>query len=439
MRDNPLKSVSALWFAQITKLTLSFGVSVLTIRYLGPNQYGILAIAGSVAIMFSAVVGLPQGSLIVREMAKHKNDGIENVLSTSFDMKLLGVGLQLLLSLFAILLLGYDSTTNIAIFLIALTYITGPFSVLISGLEYDGHFSRIAAIDLVVAFFSLSVRLMLVLIEAPLLWFAAAGIFDAGISIIAYLVMSQRRKQLSPFRGFSLPLCITLLKDGWPLVLTGLAIAVYTRTDVLFISKMLGEGEAGLYMAGIRMTEVFFFFPGVIASIYFPKLARLYNDDREEYYKLITKSCSIALGVGLILATGLFVAASFGLTALLGERFAQSVLVVQITAWSIVIIGVGSAFNSSLIIEHATRIPLYSVLVGAFVNVLLNLILIPLMGIAGAAIATLLAQVSSILARIVIYRDPILLSALVHSMSPIYILSVWRKIFEEIFQKFRNA
>jgi O-antigen/teichoic acid export membrane protein len=64
-----IKSIRSLWLVQIAKLTISLVTSIMVIRYLGPEQYGVLAIASAIVVLTSPLVGLPHGSLVVRELA----------------------------------------------------------------------------------------------------------------------------------------------------------------------------------------------------------------------------------------------------------------------------------------------------------------------------------------------------------------------------------
>jgi O-antigen/teichoic acid export membrane protein len=64
-----LRSIGGLWIAQVIKMGVSIAVSIVTIRYLGPEQYGILGVAGASVVLFSALAGLPQGGILVRELA----------------------------------------------------------------------------------------------------------------------------------------------------------------------------------------------------------------------------------------------------------------------------------------------------------------------------------------------------------------------------------
>ena len=425
-----IRSVAGLWLVQIVKMVASVAVSVLTIRHLGPQQYGILGVAAACVTPFTAFCGLPQGPLVVREFAAVGESGAQAVQSTAFGMRLAGGMVQLVLAAAAVALMGYGRDIQLVALFTSLAYLTGPFTVIGSVLEMDGRFDRVATIDLVASLSSIAVRAMLIVLDATLLWFAAAALVDACVQIGLYVLFNPRPGPIASRSSFSPQMAVMFLKDGWPLVLTGLAMSVTSRSDVIFISKFLGEQQVGWYLAAIRMTEVMYYFAGVISSVYFPTLAVRHGNDSAGYYRLITNSCGSAFWLGALLAHGLTIAAPLVLPVLLGPKFAPTIMVLQILAWTIPVAALGQAFSPSILIERATRVPLYCAIFAAFVSVALNVLLIPWLGLVGAAITSIVAPASGLGFLHVIYRDPKLLAAMMRAFSPALLVALvkmgWR-------------
>ena len=422
------RNIGGLWAVQIVKMVASIAVSVFVIRHLGPQQYGVFGIAAAVVTPFTALVGLPQGSLIVRELAARGEAGASGVLSTAFALKLAGGLAQLVLSLIAVLAMGYSFDVQVVTLFTALAYLAAPFTVIGSALEFDNRFDRVAAVEFAIAIGSLALRAALVAADANLFWFAASALVDALVQIGMYLVLNPRRGQIFSRQAVAPGIAWTFVRDGWPLLLTGMAMAIYTRSDVIFISKFLGEQQTGYYTAAIRITEVLYYFPGVIASIAFPALAQQRRSDLGAYYALLTKSCGAAFWLGVLLAAGLTVAAPIAFPLLFGARFAPSVPVIQIMAWSIPVIGMSQAFGASLTMEYATRVPLYAALCAAGISVALNLLLIPRAGLVGAAVVTVLSPLASLFVTFLIYKDARLFAALARALSPVYLLELVRLV-----------
>lgn len=412
--------ISSLWVAQVCKMGLGLAASIVTIRYLGPDNYGILAVGGAYGLLFCPLVSLPQHSLIVRELTRGSEKNQETVLSTAFDIRLAGALLQVLLSILAVGVMGYSGDIVWATGLIAAAQLSSPFLVIRSSLENDGKFPHVAMIDLCASVFGIAARLGLVAVQANVLAFAAVALVEATAQIFLYLSLRPCRWVLLPLTNFSRRLASVVIRDGWPLVLSGMAITVYMRTDVIMISLLLSEQDAGHYTAGLRLPEILYFFPIVITNVFIPPLARAHAENPKEFYQLVRSSCSFIFWLCSCLAASLSIAAPILLPMLLGPDFTSSIAVTQIAAWTIVPVGLGSAVTSYLTIDHGVRKQLYATLSGALINVLLNFLLIPKWGIHGAAVATLTAQFWVVAISVGAHKNRKLLHSICSSLSPHY-------------------
>lgn len=419
-----LKNASGLWLLQVFKTLASFAVSLVTIRYLGPNNYGILATGSAVAILFSALGGLPQGELLIREMARAGRAALGKVISTAFVLQFVGSALLVLAAMAAVFILRYEAHVQIVVLLVSLAHMVRPVTVLMSTIEFDGQFGKKGWLEFAHFVFGAGTSLLLVAMSASVFWFAAFAIINAAVQAIFLLIFADCTDELAPIRSFSRPQAHIFLRDGWPLLLNAIAISIYLRTDVIFISKILGDASAGWYTAGIRFSEALFFFPMIILTIYQPTLSRKYVDDPAIYYRLVSNVVSAVFIVGTGLAFGLFVSAALGLPLLLGERFAQSVPIVEISAWTIILVGLSHLVSTSLILQHQTRVPFYGSLIGAGANIALNALLIPVLGIVGGIIATLMAQIISLGVMVGLASDRKFLLAFARGLSPAHMVSV---------------
>lgn len=422
-----LKNTSGLWLIQIFKTLASFAVSLVTIRYLGPENYGVLATGSAVVILFSALGGLPQGELLIRECARVGSGALGAVVSTAFVLRLAGSAMLVVAAIAAVMLLRFESHVQFVVLLVALSHVVRPFSVLISTLEFDGKFGTKGWLEFTQFVFGALMNLSLVALSASVLWFAAGAIINASLFAILLMVFADRSKELAPRRGFSQPQAMIFLKDGWPLLLNAVAISIYLRTDVVFISKILGEESAGWYTAGIRFSEALYFFPMIILTVYQPTLSRIYMDDRPAYYNLVTKVAAAVLVLGVGLAFGLFVSAALGLPIVLGERFVPSVPVVEVAAWTVAVVGISHLVSTALILQQQTRVPFLGSLGGAVANIGLNALLIPAIGIVGGIVATLMAQAISLIIMVALTKDRAFRTAMWHALSPTQLvaISVW--------------
>ena len=65
-----------------------------------------------------------------------------------------------------------------------------------------------------------------------------------------------------------------LWREAWPLLASGLAVAVYMRIDTVMLRQISGEKATGVYIAGARFAEIWFFLPGALAASFLPGLTK---------------------------------------------------------------------------------------------------------------------------------------------------------------------
>lgn len=361
-------------------------------RYLGPEQFGAWNYAIAFAAFFGAFAGLGLDNIVVRNLVREP-DRRDEFLGTAFWLKL-GVGLAAtLLSIVAFVWM--EPENPLALPLIALSSIGIVFQ---SFGVIDFHFqSRVQSKYTVyaqnLAFLLVAVlRVVLVKMEAPLLAFAFAGAFEMLIGA-TFLVVVFRKYGMGMrgwlFRG---RVAVELLRDSWPLVLTGLAAMVYMRIDQVMIGNMLGNREVGLFSAAVRISEIWYFVPMAIVSSFYPAIVEARARDGRAYMARLQALNDGLFLLGLVVAVGMSFASAPLVRLLYGASYDGAGPILVLHVWTGVAICVGAASSCWTLTENVQRINLYKALLGCGSNVLLNLWLIPRHGVQGAAVASVIAQ-----------------------------------------------
>ena len=102
-----------------------------------------------------------------------------------------------------------------------------------------------------------------------------------------------------------------MLRDAWPLLLSGAAVALYTRIDQVVIMNLQGAEANGMYAAATRLSEIFYVVPTILATSLFPRFQRLRNESKEQYVLAmanlmmgVTALCTIISLVVFLFAAG---------------------------------------------------------------------------------------------------------------------------------------
>lgn len=379
-----------LFFERIIGMAVTFFVGVYVARYLGPANFGLLSYAGSFVGLFMGISALGLNNIVVRELVKNEKKRDE-LLGTSFILKFIGSIFVLIIVLFAVRFTNNDNFTNLLIYIIVTGTIFQSFNVIKFYFQakvlskytvYAQIFSSIicAAIKLVLIYFNMS-----------LIYFAMVTLLQSVFLASGFIVMYIRQKSSLFNWSVNFGLAKNLLKDSWPLMLSGIAISIYMKIDQVMIKNMLDAKAVGNYAVAVRLSEVWYFIPMVITNSLFPAIINAKKISEKLYYERLQKLYSLMIWLAIGIAIPATFLANNIIRLLFGIQYQYAASVLRIHVWAGVFVFLGVASGQYLIAENYTKISFLRTFIGAVVNVILNIILISKYGINGAAMATVIS------------------------------------------------
>jgi len=383
-------NTSWLLFEKVARLFLNFFVLVAVIRYLGPDEFGLYSYAISFYGLFVAFISLGLESISIRELVKHP-DKRDEILGSVFYTQFIGAVIAIFLIALTLLITSEELFTSILILIISVSSFFQTFNVI----DYYFRSTVKAKYSVYVLFTSVLLvsllKFTLIIIKAPLLYFVIAYAFEFVLNAIGYFVVYHLQKLKIVDWKFDKKLAINLLKDSWPLILSGVVVSIYMKVDQVIIKNMLDAKEVGYYAAAVRLSESWYFIPVAISNAIFPAIVNAKNISKELFQNRLQKLYDLLawMAIGISIPVSFF--ATDIINLLYGSKFLPSAPILTIYIWAGAAVFLGVASSQYLVIENLTKISLVRTSLGMVVNVVLNLILIPLYGIVGSAVATLIS------------------------------------------------
>lgn len=379
---------------RVLSMMVALFVGVYVARYLGPEQFGLLSYAGSFVALFTALASLGLDSIVIRELIKEPGRR-DALLGTAFWLKAGGAVLMWGCIITAVPFTSNDAQTNILIAIIAFAVIFQAFNVIDYNYQAQVKSKYVVFVQIIQLVVSSATKIILVCISAPLVWFACVFLLDsvliAGGLAIAYT--SNRGKLW--FWDWHCQTAKQLLRDSWPLILSGIAISVYLRIGQVMIKEMLDAEQVGLYAAAARLSEAWYFIPVAISSSVFPAIINSKKMNEALYYQRLQKLYYLMVLIALTIALPTTFLAPWVIGLLYGSAYLPAAGVLSIHIWTGVFVFLGVASGKWFLAENYINKNLYRTLLGMVINIAANLILIPVYGILGAAIAALLGQLAA--------------------------------------------
>ena len=373
------------------RMAVSLFVSIYVVRYLGPERFGLLSYALSFVGIFVALATLGLDEVVVRELIKTPEQR-EKILGTSFLLKLVGTLLMWAAILVAIPLTENDLQTNILIIIIAFGTVFQAFNVIDLNFQAKVKSKYVVHAQFVQLIISSIVKIILVVNEAPLIWFASVYSLDVIVLamglVFAYLYNGDNIFSWK----WSFETSKYLLHDSWPLILAGIFISVYLKIDQVMIKEMLGAKEVGLYAAAVKLSEAWYFIPMAIASSLFPAIINAKVYQKEVYYQRLQKLYDLMVWIAIAIALPTTFLSTLVVEFLYGKEYLGSSSVLIIHIWTAVFVFLGVASSKYLLAENFIKKTFYRTFIGALLNIIMNYYLIGIIGIQGAAISTLVSH-----------------------------------------------
>ncbi len=388
-------AANTIWILSERAIRLAVGlvVGVWVARYLGPEQYGVLSFGIAWVALFSTIATLGLPHVLTRDLSLAP-DSAGVLLSTAGLLRLAGgvACLFLATGIFA----AFHGTGDPRMWVV-LPVATGTVFHAGDVIEYWfrsrvewKYVFRVRLITLGVATFF---RIVLVLAERNVLWIAAVipleAALTAGLLLVQMVLHGSRVKPGRP----SGEVAARLVRDGFPVLLAGVAIMVYTKIDQVMIGIFLANYEVGVYAVAVRLATVWYVIPTAITQSVLPGTIAARDRSRTEYEGRIIRVVALLFWCFLGVAAAVTFSGPLVIRVLLGEEYGAAGPALQIHIWSGLGVSVGVAIQQWYLAENRLEIDLYRTVAGAVVNLGLNLILIPRAGIFGAALATVAAQV----------------------------------------------
>jgi O-antigen/teichoic acid export membrane protein len=391
MLQKIVKNIGWLTGERVFQLVVSLLVGVWVARYLGPSDYGLLGYAGAFVALFVPFIGLGVKNILVRELVD-KPELKDKLMGTTFWITLI----TSIITVFFIILLAFlINPEDIVLLQIIIIFAVGniliSFNIIGSYFQSKVESGKLVKARSIALIINSIFRICFIIFNFSVIWFAIAILIDGiilGVSLISYYFKDKQ----SIFNWkFDFKLAKRLLSLSWPLVFSAVFAIIYLRIDQVMIGLMLSTEEVGFYSVAVRLSEIGFFVPSAIALSLFPALMETKKKSLDLYFKRLQKMFDYFTWLAILMIIPIFFLSNFVITFLYGIEYAPAGVVLSILIWTFLSQFVRYGVGNFLTTEELYKISLYTAILGAIINVIANIILIPIYGINGAAFATIIS------------------------------------------------
>ena len=390
-----LKNTGWMFFGRFVTLGISFFIGIYIARYLGPANYGLLNYVMSFVGLFGFLASFGVEGIVSREIIKD-HDKKDELIGTAFYIKLIGSFIAIL-SVFAVsLFTTKDIFTLGLIWIFSLSFIPQAFGVIEIYFQSQVLSKKVVSAQIISNVLSVVLKIICITFDKGIFWLTLIFLIEA--SIHGTILLFSFRKFGNHIRDwrFNAGIAKSILKDSWPLMLSSVAIGIFMKIDQVMIKNMLGNEQAGIYAVAVKLSEAWYFIPVLICGSLSPSIMKAYSISKELFESRIKKLYSLMFWSSFAIAIITTFLAYPIIKILFGDYYLGSVIVLQIYIWAGISVFLGVVLGQFLLANNLTKIGFYNTLLGLLTNIILNIILIPIFGISGAAFATLISYTQTI-------------------------------------------
>lgn len=391
MRQNKVVN-NATWMIACNIVHVLCGVLInaLTARFLGPADFGLINYAASIVAFFVPVMQLGLGDTLVKEVIDHpEKEGL--TVGTATLMNVLSSLLCMAGSISVAALLNHGDAPTVLVCAIYSTQLFVRATEIVVYWFHAKYRSKTVSLISLVAYFVVSAyRVYLLATGKSVYWFAVAGSLDLAIISISLLVL-YRRSATQRF-SVSFSQAKEMLKRSFYYVPSNLLITVFSSVTAVMLKSMIDVEATGFYT--IATTCVGFLamvFPAIINASR-PAILEAKKKSETDFENSLVGLYSVVIYLSLLANLMMTLFAPLIVGILYGASYMPAVSILQILTWYTTFSYLGSIRNIWILAKEKQKYLWLINLLGALFNIVANLVLIPLWGVNGAALASLLTQ-----------------------------------------------
>lgn len=390
---------AALFAESILRMGSGFVVAVLLARQYGPEGLGLISTATSAVSLVVGFSALGLSGVLIRQLVENPSE--RGTLLFSVTVIKLFSGVILLVALLAAFASFSENRGLVQLnMIIGLGFLFSSLDTFDSLYNANRDFIRLVTLRTTALAFSSAVKILAIIngmgLEVVALGYALDFALMYALPALDYFVRrkgGQRETQLD-FR-WSIQRVRSLLSRSWPLLLSSGFAQINLKLDTLLIAAMVSVDQVGIYSAAARLSEAWSVVAMALVTAAFPTLVLVARSNFEAYALQLERLLRVLLGLAIAGAITVAVFAPAIVGIVYGDTFIEAAPVLSIHVFGGIFLFIRTVVSRWLIIEDLLKFSLLSHASGAIINVLLNLILIPVMGIQGAAWAALASYLTS--------------------------------------------
>lgn len=420
---------NALWIiaGRVIQSLLALIVGTQTARYLGPSNYGLISYAASIVAFVVPIMNLGFSNVLVQEITNYPEEEGKifgtAILLSFFSAIACIVGV----SVYTFVVDVNQSITNAVVILYSIMLIFQAFELIQYWFQAKLLSKYMSIVSLIAYSLVSAYKIFLLAKGANVYFFAVSNSLDYFLIAIALYVIY---KKLGGQRfSFSREVASRMFNNSKHYIVSSLMVTIFAQTDRIMLKLMINESTVGYYSAAVTCAGLSsFVFAAIIDSMRPSIFAHKKNGNTERYEISLARTYCMVIYLALAQSIVMTILAHYIIGILYGAEYSPSINALRIIVWYTTFSYMGSVRNVWILGENKQRYLWILNFGGAIANICLNALLIPIWGIYGASLASLITQIfTNIFMNIIVWPLKDNNRLIWKGLNPVLILSLLKK------------
>ena len=376
---------------KLVKLIAGAAATISIARHLGPEEFGVLALALSITAVLSQLTTLGLNALLIRDFATGDTAAPTTLVVAGTLRLVAGLAVTVAVLLTFAMYLPDRASLSEMIIVLSVSNVFRAGEVFEQYALSQGR-ARVPVLGRILASLTLLVTAaLLVLSNAQLGYFVIPRALEVVVMNVVFAASYYRillRHDASRFDGSH---ARSLLGRSWPLILSGFGATLNLRADQVMLGALASASEVGIYAAAVQLSEVWYFVPVAAMTAAFPTVVKARTRDPNTYYQHLQLAYDTMLWGAVAVAAVIAAASPHVIALVYGSAYAGAESVLTLHVWAGVFVATRAVLSKWILAEDLAIVSLLTHALGATANIALNLLLIPHFGAIGAATGTIVS------------------------------------------------
>lgn len=390
MKNKVVTNAAWIIVCRVFQAVLNLIISMMTARYFGPYNYGLINYAASVVAFFVPIMQLGLRNTLVQEYIQNK-DSEGTVLGTSTVMTLASAILCIIgVTSFSMIANGNEKETIVVCVLYSAVLIFQASEMIQYWFQVK-LLSKYTSIVSLIAYFLVSLyKIYLLMVQKGVYWFAVSNALD-GLLITIGLFIVYKKIGTSSI-SFSWKLAKKMFSKSKYYVISSMMVTVFGHIGSIALEFVSSKEAVGYYTAAITCAGMTGFVFNALIDSARPVILSYKQSDEARFKKSMVTLYSVVFYAAFLQSIVICCFSPMIVNLLYGSAYIGTIQPLRIIAWYTIFSYFGPVRNIWILAEGKQKYLWIINLSGAVLSISLNFLLIPVLDVSGAAIAALITQ-----------------------------------------------